>query len=223
MLGGAGDDTFIWNPGDGSDIIEGQGGVDTMLFNGANIAEKIDVSANGTRVRFTRNVAAIVMDLAGVEGINFNALGGADEITVNDMSGTDLTELNINLAASGGIAPDGSADTVIVKGTNEADVIQIVGDANAASVIGLPVTVNITALDPGSDKIQVDGLDGDDVITAVGFPLGIGEDGGNGDDILLGGDGDDTLVGGAGDDVLQGGPGIDALDGGTGSNILLQD
>ena len=53
---GAGDDTFVWNPGDGSDTVEGQAGADTLLFNGANIAEKIDISANGGRVRFTRDV-----------------------------------------------------------------------------------------------------------------------------------------------------------------------
>src|SRR3954466_10124792 len=49
---GAGDDTFQWDPGDGSDIVEGQDGADTMAFNGANINEKMDVSANGRRVRF---------------------------------------------------------------------------------------------------------------------------------------------------------------------------
>ena len=32
---GAGDDTFQWDPGDGSDTIEGQDGTDTMLFNGS--------------------------------------------------------------------------------------------------------------------------------------------------------------------------------------------
>ena len=26
VLLGAGDDTFVWNPGDGSDTVEGQGG-----------------------------------------------------------------------------------------------------------------------------------------------------------------------------------------------------
>ena len=53
---GAGDDTFVWNPGDGSDTVEGQAGTDTMLFNGANVNEKIDISANGERVRFSRDV-----------------------------------------------------------------------------------------------------------------------------------------------------------------------
>ena len=37
---GAGDDTFVWNPGDDNDTIEGQAGVDTLLFNGANVERK---------------------------------------------------------------------------------------------------------------------------------------------------------------------------------------
>src|SRR5262249_22560855 len=50
-FGGTGADTFIWDPGDGSDILEGQDGKDVLAFNGSNAAEKIDLSANGTRVR----------------------------------------------------------------------------------------------------------------------------------------------------------------------------
>ena len=55
---GDGNDTFVWNPGDGSDIVEGQGGTRHPAFNGANANEKIDISANGTRVRLSRDVAA---------------------------------------------------------------------------------------------------------------------------------------------------------------------
>src|SRR5262249_47053278 len=40
---GAGDDTFEWDPGDGSDVVEGQDGSDTMIFNGADVAENIDI------------------------------------------------------------------------------------------------------------------------------------------------------------------------------------
>ena len=97
---GAGDDTFVWNPGDGSDTVEGQAGNDTLLFNGANINENIDISANGGRVRFIRDVANITMDLNGVEHIQFNALGGADNITVNDLTGTDVKQVAIDLAAA---------------------------------------------------------------------------------------------------------------------------
>ena len=82
---------FVWNPGDDNDTVEGQAGIDTLLFNGANINENIDISANGGRVRFTRDVANVTMDLNDVEQIQFNALGGADNVVVNDLSGTDVT------------------------------------------------------------------------------------------------------------------------------------
>ena len=42
------------------------------------------------------------MDLNGVEEIDLNALGGADRLTVNDVSGTDLTELQTDLAGARG-------------------------------------------------------------------------------------------------------------------------
>ena len=66
-LMGAGDDTFVWDPGDGSDMVEGQAGTDTMLFNGANVAEQVDLSANGNRLTFFRDPGTITMDTAGVE------------------------------------------------------------------------------------------------------------------------------------------------------------
>ena len=97
---GNGNDTFTWNPGDGSDVVEGQGGTDTLVFNGANIAENMDISANGSRVRLFRDVANITMDLDGIENIQVNALGGADTITVNDLTGTDAKQVNIDLAGT---------------------------------------------------------------------------------------------------------------------------
>src|SRR5205823_9347185 len=95
---GNGNDTFIWNPGDGSDTVEGQAGTDTLLFNGANVNENIDISANGGRLRLFRDVGNVVMDLNGVEHIQLNTVGGADTITVNDLSGTDVTQVAIDLA-----------------------------------------------------------------------------------------------------------------------------
>src|SRR5262245_6104018 len=47
-------------------------------------------STNGGRVRFFRDIASVTMDLNGVERIDFHALGGADNIVINDLSGTDL-------------------------------------------------------------------------------------------------------------------------------------
>ena len=98
---GEGDDTFQWNPGDGNDTVEGQDGFDTLLFNGANIAEEITITANGERTIFFRNIANVTMDLGQVESIRFKALGGADSIVVGDLSGTDVEEIGIDLAGPG--------------------------------------------------------------------------------------------------------------------------
>ena len=225
-LMGAGNDVFVWNPGDDNDTIEGQDGVDTLLFNGANINENIDISANGGRVLFSRDIANVTMDLNDVEQIDFNALGGTDNIVVNDLSGTDVTEVNINLAATlGGSAGDNQPDTITINATGGDDVIQIVGDANGVTILGLATRVNISGFDAANDRIVINGLGGDDVIETSGLAAGaiqLTANGGDGDDVLIGGDGNDTLSGDAGDDVLIGGPGLDILDGGPGNNILIQ-
>ena len=95
---GQGDDTFVWDPGDGSDAIEGGKGFDRMVFNGAGGNEIMAATANFGRVSFTRNLGGIVMDLNDVEAIDVNALGGTDSVTVNDMTGTDVRRVNVDLA-----------------------------------------------------------------------------------------------------------------------------
>jgi Ca2+-binding RTX toxin-like protein len=221
----AGDDVFVWNPGDDNDRVEGQAGFDTLAFNGANIAEKIDISANGGRVRFTRDIANVTMDLNGVERINFTARGGADNITVNDLAGTDVTEVDVDLTAiPGGGLGDGQSDTVTINATNGEDVIVVAGDTGGISIVGLAARVNIVGFETTLDHLVINGLDGDDVIlgTALGAGVPLTANGGYGNDILIGGAGNDSLFGGAGDDALFGGPGIDILDGGSGHNILIQ-
>jgi Ca2+-binding RTX toxin-like protein len=225
-LMGAGADTFVWNPGDDNDTLEGQAGFDTMLFNGSNVAEQITVSANGGRVLFTRDIASVTMDLNDVESIDFNALGGADKVTVNDLSGTDVTELNTALAATiGGGVGDGQPDNVIVTGTNGDDVSLIAGDATGVAVMALAAQVNITGAEAANDRLTVNMLAHEDVVDASGVAAGSVQltlDGGPGDDILIGGAGNDILLGGPGDDILIGGPGIDTLDGGGDDDIVIQ-
>lgn len=223
---GAGNDTFVWNPGDGSDKVEGQGGTDTLQFNGANINENINLSANGSRLRLTRDVGNVTMDVNGVEQVNVVALGGADTLTVNDLSKTGVTAVNIDLAATAGSGTgDGQADTVIVNGTPGSDVITVGGSAGNADVVGLPAAVHITGAEPANDRLIVNAGDGDDVVAASGLAattIALVENGGAGADVLIGGAGNDTLNGGDGDDILNGGPGQDVLDGGTGNNVLIQ-
>lgn len=221
---GAGNDTFVWNPGDDNDIIEGQAGIDTMVFNGSNAAENINIQANGGRVLFTRNIANVVMDLNDTETITFNALGGADTALINDLTGTDVTVVNANLAASGG-AGDAAADNIIVQGTSGDDVALVVGDSSGTSVFGLATTINITGAEAANDRLTLNLLAGDDVADGSGLRVGaiaFTANGGADNDVLIGGDGADVLIGGDGDDVLIGGPGLDILDGGIGDDIEIQ-
>ncbi|MDX2197794.1 MAG: calcium-binding protein [Phycisphaerae bacterium] len=226
-LMGAGDDTFVWNPGDDNDTLEGQGGFDTMLFNGANVSELITIFANGGRAVFTRNVANVIMDMNDVESIDFTARGGADSITVQDLSGTDVTEINANLEATPGAGVgDGQADNIIVTGTSGDDVATLAGDSSGTSVFGLAAQINITGTEAANDRVTINTLAGDDVVEASGLAAGaiqLTANGGDDDDVLVGGAGNDVLSGGNGDDVLLGGPGTDTLDGGSGSNVVIQD
>jgi Ca2+-binding RTX toxin-like protein len=165
---GSGRDTFIWDPGDGSDTIEGQSGRDTMLFNGANVAETVDVSANGHRLLFLRQPANISMDTDGVERVVFNALGGADVVTVHDLRGTDVDEVSIDLGAA-----DNAVDRILVEGTDRNDDIAVAGDAQAVTVSGLAATVQLLHPEAAKDELRIDTLEGQDTVDSAGLAAGV--------------------------------------------------
>jgi hypothetical protein len=170
---GDGDDVFVWDPGDGSDTVDGQAGADTMLFNGAGGAEQIDVSANGSRLRFFRVQGNITMDTVGVERVDFNALGGADLVTVNDLTGTDVSSVNIDLANTvGGTTGDGQADRVVVNATNGNDTINVNGDAAAVKVSGLAATVAILHAEAANDRLEINTLAGTDTVGSSALAAG---------------------------------------------------
>ena len=221
---GAGDDQFVWSPGDDNDTVEGQAGFDELLFNGSNIAENVSLTANGGRVTFFRSIGSVVTDLDDVEGFDLRALGGADGILVNDLSGTDVTQVDVKLAAIGG-GGDGQPDALTVQGTSGDDVALVTGDAAGIAVLGLAAQVNISGSEAANDRLNANLLAGDDVLEASNLAAGaikLAGDGGEGDDLLVGSDGDDVLLGGAGDDVLIGGLGSDVLDGGADDNVVIQ-
>jgi hypothetical protein len=190
VVGGKGDDTaslgededsFRWDPGDGSDTIDGGEGTDTMLFNGAGANEEVTLTANGERLTFFRDVARITMDTEDVEIVDFNALGGTDKVIVNDLSGTDVTQTNIDLAGTlGGSAGDGAVDNVTVTGTDGDDTIDIDGSRSGVDVTGLAGAVSIKHAEPtdvlsvdtraGKDKVFVNGVAGVLQVLVDGVP-----------------------------------------------------
>jgi Ca2+-binding RTX toxin-like protein len=163
------------------------------------------------------------MDVDGTELIDVNALGNADTVTVNDLTGTAVTHVGIDLSLPPGSGVgDGQIDNVIVRGTSGDDVITLAGDAADAQVLGLSAQVEVKGLET-TDNLTIDAGAGDDVIDGTLLSFGHTQIGGDGDDVLIGGSGNDTLIGNAGNDLLLGGPGQDVLDGAPGLDTLIQD
>jgi Ca2+-binding RTX toxin-like protein len=241
---GAGNDVFQWDPGDGSDVVEGQDGTDTMLFNSANVAENFALSANGGRALFTRNVGNIVMDLNDVERVDLLALGGADNLVVNDLAGTDIREVVVNLAEA-----TAAADTVTLQG--RAAGTEFTFANRGASLIATGVAAEVQVLNAGAEDLVIanGALDAGDEFRIEGdegaqnFRLGA-----EGADLIVDGlaarigirgaalAADSVVInGGAGDDtfeatgniaplahlVLDGGAGDDRMLGGNGADVLL--
>jgi len=215
---------FQWDPGDGSDVIDGGSGFDTHRFNGAAIGENFSLFANGGHATLTRNIANIVMDQDNVERVEINALGGVDNFDIGDLRGTDVREVAINLAGvAGGTSGDGVVDSVAVNGGSQAEFITVSTSGDDALVGGLTAQTRVSNLD-ARDAVTVNGNAGDDIINATSVVAGVATftlAGGAGDDVLLAGRGGMTLSGGAGDDILVGGSGDDVLHAGTCNDILI--
>jgi Ca2+-binding RTX toxin-like protein len=223
---GAGDDMFVWDPGDGSDTIEGNGGTDTMLFNGAAASETVDLSANRNRLRFFRQPANITMDTHGVERVDFKALGGADVVTVNDLTGTDVKSVNLNLAGTlGGTTGDGQTDRVNVIGTNGDDALTAAGSSSSVTETGLQAQIAIQHQET-TDFLFVEGLGGADSLSATALAAGAISDfldGGDGNDTIAGGPGAETLLGHNGNDTIDGNGGNDRAALGVGDDTFVWD
>src|SRR5262249_15274929 len=114
-------------------------------------------------------------------------------------------------------------DNVAVNGTNGNNHIDVVGAGTSVSVLGLPARVNITNAEGANDRLTVQGLGGDDTITATTLPAGVIQltlDGGAGNDTILGSQGADTILGGDGNDFILGDNGNDVASMGAGNDIF---
>jgi hypothetical protein len=160
---GSGDDTAAWNPGEGNDAISGGLGRDTLAFNGSNGDELMSLTADGTSAVFLRSPGNIRMDLDGVERLDLATLGGADAVTVGDLSGTALTVADIDLSSAAGTG-DAKVDTVVVNGTDRADRVDVAAHAGAVDVTGLAGETVVTGGEP-TDRLEIDTFAGDDSVT----------------------------------------------------------
>ena len=221
---GAGNDRFQWNPGEGSDVVDGNAGFDTHEFNGAAAAENFSLQANGNRVLLNRDLGNIVMDQDNIERVEIAALGGADNVQVGDLRGTDVREVLVNFAGTAdGSSGDGLIDTATVTGSARSDVVSLSQNGDDLLVRGLAAQSRLSNLD-ATDAVTIEGGAGNDLISATAVNGGVAQvtlSGGAGNDTLLAGRGGMTLSGGAGNDLLVGNTGNDVLRAGEGRDVLI--
>jgi RTX calcium-binding nonapeptide repeat (4 copies) len=179
---GSGDDVAAWKPGEGSDVVDGGLGGDTLLFNGSDGDERMSLAADGSSAVFLRSPGTIRMDLDEVERLDLNAFGGADAVTVGDLTGTGLTAADIDLASSDGTG-DRKTDTVVVDGTDRADLVDVTASVGAVDVSGLAARTVLTGSDP-DDRLAINTLGGNDrlevdpavnALITLAFDLGAGQ------------------------------------------------
>ncbi|MFN6528980.1 DUF4347 domain-containing protein [Nostoc sp. ChiSLP03a] len=201
LTGGGGKDKFVYNLGDGVDIITDFTGVgkgsnpsaaiatelDTLKFQGAGLtARNLLLTQNGSNLEIT------------FEGV-------ADDKVI--LENFPLEKLD-NLSTLGNILFDGQSsisDSFDVFDANSTQ--STIFNKNTVTFLN-DLNNNVNGYDNSADVIN--GLGGDDRI-----------DGKSGNDLLRGGAGNDTLLGGTGNDTLIGGAGKDSVIGGAGDDIFF--
>jgi Ca2+-binding RTX toxin-like protein len=219
---GGGDDVFLWNPDDGDDRVRGQAGFDTFVVNGGDALDAMLIGTNGTRAGVQRFVESSLAEMDGVERIRVRALGDSDSISVDDLAGTSVQQIFVDLAGTvGGIDGDGAVDAIEQNGSFGSDSINVALVSGTVRVSGLAAQLTISHTDP-NDQLEINGLAGNDTINASALSAGVmllEVDGGTGNDRITGSRGNDALFGDAGNDLIAGGRGDDVADLGEGNDV----
>lgn len=224
LFGGDGIDRFVWEPGDGTDLINGgDDGADILrVFGTAGTADNFTVQSAFLPTHLNVVLGSETVDAHGVEQLLVIGQTGDDTVTINDLSATEIEHVSVSVSG-------GDADVVIVNGRAANDNLLIsTPTAGEVNIVGLSYDIRLANVTT-ADLLTVNGRDGHDVLKAVDGvedQIQISLTGGAGDDLLsadatLQGDaGNDTLTGGTTDDSLDGGDGNDVLEGRGGDDIL---
>jgi hypothetical protein len=140
-----------------------------MEFIGSAGSEAFEASAVAGRLRFIRDLGNIVMDADGTERVDLRALGGQDSTIVNDLSGTDVTQVDIDLApAISGTTGDGLADAITVNGTNGPDDVTVAANGGVVDMTGLVTAVSISHSEVANDSLTIKTSGGNDDVAIGG-------------------------------------------------------
>ncbi|NJN22726.1 MAG: calcium-binding protein, partial [Leptolyngbya sp. RL_3_1] len=170
---GSGRDRFIWNNGDGSDVIHGGRGFDVTQVNGADGAgDEFDLAAVDGQAIFNRlNLGLFTLTNERIEQFEINGQGGDDSLTVGDLTGSGVRKVLF----SGGEGNDtldatASSTTVVAFGGDGDDLLlggsavdRFKGGAGNDIVVGQRGN-DIARLESGDDRFIWNNGDGSDFI-----------------------------------------------------------
>jgi hypothetical protein len=134
--------------------------------------------ADGSRSVFLRDPGTVRMNMDDVELLDVHALGGADAITIGDMTGTDLRDTSVDLGAG-----DGQIDDVVLTGTDTADHVKVRAKDGDVVTHGLKTDLRISGAE-ATDRLHINTQDGNDhvhvedeaaALISVAVDLGAGQ------------------------------------------------
>jgi Ca2+-binding RTX toxin-like protein len=222
-----------WDSGTPGDQTVPADGTFTIVVDGGDGNDSLSVLAKSTEI------AATTLDGGGGDDV----LTGAD--TNDALNGGDGNDRLVGAKGVDLMHGDAGNDTLVWNNGDGSD--RIIGDAgnDGVEVNGSPTLGDVFTLeresggvrfqrtnlvpftlDTATERFQVNGLGGNDSVTAnagVGALTLLSVDGGAGADTVVGSDGPDLLSGGEGNDVLAGGGGDDRIAGDRGNDTMNGD
>ena len=203
LSGGEGNDVYVYNLGDGNDVINDtmqRGQINTLRLGAGVDIQSIEYQGGATGSFVLHFVDGSNLQVAGIEADNAAVTCAIQRFELADGSVLSAQQLfsqfAIDVVGTDGYWWNPKLGSDVLNGTNLNDHISGLG---------------------GNDVLL--GGEGNDVLEG-----GVGNDtlsGDAGNDTLLGGDGNDMLYGREGNDVLVGGLGNDVLQGGTGNDTYV--
>ena len=157
-----------------SDIVDGGTGLNTMEVDGAFASETLSLSANAGHLIVDHSAGRIDADnIQDVSWVGFGGLDGGDQVTVNDLSSTDVVNFTPDFTDPlDNTGPNNSADQLTVRGTAAIDHITVSGSGANITVAGLTPTVTPINLD-AQDTLRIETLAGTDTVNSSGLQRGL--------------------------------------------------
>ena len=234
LRGGGGDDLLTWASGTGDDTLDGGAGADRAVLSGGAGGATLAVAAAGADIAVAETAPGVAtVTVRAVEDLVVQGAGGADVLSVGDLTGTgagpgavelrggggdDVLDASAVVNAGLGVRLFGEGDDDVLRGGAGDDALDG-GGGNDRLLFDFAAAAVAVDLGAGTATGQgTDSLSGIENVTGSAQADAITGSGAAND--LIGGLGADTLDGAGGDDTLTGGGGADSLVGGLGTNVL---